>query len=121
MNVSLSLRLPAIWNESVPIKLNTIHSAGSMGWPFSVLKYKYFFQIKCNLSNGTRKLLWFELTKMLIAVLKSKFILSFVIIFGTISFPVESRRCISVTLSSCVWFCVRGWFICTQERPQDFG
>jgi len=44
---------------------------GSLGWPFPMLKYKYIFQIKYTeavLSNGTRKLLWFEITKMLIAV-----------------------------------------------------
>jgi len=38
--------------------------------------FKYIFQIKYTetiLSNSTRKLLWFEITKMLIAVLKSKF------------------------------------------------
>jgi len=34
------------------------HSAGSMGWPFPVL-------------NSTRKLLWFEITKMLVAVFKN--------------------------------------------------
>ena len=49
------------------------HSAGSMGWPFPMLKYKYIFQIKYTeaiLSNSAQKLLWFEITKMLIAVLK---------------------------------------------------
>jgi len=40
------------------------------------------------LSNSTRKLLWFEISKMLIAVKKNKFIVSFIIIFGTLSFPV---------------------------------
>jgi len=38
-----------------------------------MLKYKYIFQIKYTeaiLSNSTRKLLWFEITKMLIAVKK---------------------------------------------------
>jgi len=47
------------------------HSAGFLGWPFSMLKYKYIFQIKYTgtiLSNSTRKLLWFDITKMLIAV-----------------------------------------------------
>jgi len=56
-------------NESVPIQF--WHSAGSLGWPFSKLKYKYIFQIKYTeaiLSNSTRQLLWFEITKMLIAV-----------------------------------------------------
>ena len=39
------------------------------------------------LSNSTRKLLWFEISKMLIAVLKRKFIVTFFfIIFGTLSF-----------------------------------
>jgi len=44
-----------------------------MCWPFQTLKYKYFFQIKYTeaiLSNSTRKLLWFEISKMLMAVLK---------------------------------------------------
>jgi len=40
------------------------------------------------LSNSTRKLLWFEITKMLFAVLKNKLTLLFTIIFGTLSFPV---------------------------------
>jgi len=47
------------------------HSAGSMGWPFPLLKFEYIFQIKYTeaiLSNSTRKLLRFEITKILIAV-----------------------------------------------------
>jgi len=48
------------------------HFAGFLGWPFAVLKYKYiFFSNKTygsNSSNGTRKLVWFEITKVLIAV-----------------------------------------------------
>ena len=72
------------------------HSAGSLGWPFPMLKHKYifFFQIKYTeaiLSNGTRELLWFEIIKILIAVFKNKFIASFVIIFGTTSIPMRSR------------------------------
>jgi len=54
-------------------------------------KNKYIFQIKYKeaiLSNSTRKLLWFEITKMLIAVYK--FIVSFVIIFGTLSLPMAN-------------------------------
>jgi len=50
-----------------------------------------FFQIKyaeAILSNSTRKLLWFEITKMLITVYKNKSIVSFIIIFGTLSFPI---------------------------------
>jgi len=36
-----------------------------------MLKYKYIFQMKYTeaiLSNSTRKLLWFEITKMLMSV-----------------------------------------------------
>jgi len=39
-----------------------------------MVKYKYIFQIKYTeriLANSTQKLLWFEITKMLIAVKKS--------------------------------------------------
>ena len=44
------------------------HSVGSLGWPFPMLKYKYIFQIKYTeavLSNSTRKVLWFEITKLM--------------------------------------------------------
>ena len=47
---------------------------GSLGWPFPMLICKYiFFQIKYTdaiLSKSTRKLLSFEISKMLIAVFK---------------------------------------------------
>jgi len=52
-----------------------------------MLEYKYIFQIKYTeavLSHSTRKLLWFEISKILIAVLKNKFIM----IFHTLSFPI---------------------------------
>jgi len=52
---------------------------------------KYIFQIKYTeaiLSNSTRKLLWFEITKMLTAVLK-KIIVLFIIIFDALSFPMS--------------------------------
>jgi len=67
------------------------HSGGSLGWPFPKLKYKYIFQIKYTEAiypNSTRKLFWFEISKMLNAVLKSKFIVLFIIIVGTLSFPI---------------------------------
>ena len=47
------------------------HSAGYLVCAFPMLKYRYNFQIKYTesiLSNSTRKLLWFEITEMLIAV-----------------------------------------------------
>jgi len=62
-----------------------------MGGPFPMLQPKYIFQIKYTqaiLSNSTRKLLWFSITKMLTAVLKNKLVL-FVIIFGTRSFHIR--------------------------------
>ena len=48
------------------------HSAGSLGWLFPMLKCKYIFPIKSMeaiLSNSTRKLLWFEIIKMLTAII----------------------------------------------------
>jgi len=54
-----------------------------------MIKYKYIFQTKYTeaiLSNCSRKLLWLEITKMLIAVF-FKFVL-FIIISGTVSFPI---------------------------------
>jgi len=46
------------------------HSAGSLGWPLSILKYEYYFQIKYKavLSKQHWKLLQLEITKMTIAV-----------------------------------------------------
>ena len=46
--------------------------------------------MKAILSNSTRKLLRFDITKMLIAGLKNKFIVSFLIIFGTLQFPIAT-------------------------------
>ena len=40
------------------------------------------------LSNSTQKLLWFEITKNADRSLENKFIVLFIIIFGTLSFPV---------------------------------
>jgi len=51
------------------------------------------------LSNSTRTLLWFEIAKMLIAVLKHKFIVLFIIIFSTLSFPIVAMD--HLTLNVC--------------------
>ena len=75
------------------------HRASSLWWPFPMLKSKYIFQIKYTeaiLSISTRKLLslWFGSTKMLITV--KKFIVLFIIILGTLSFPTglnDVRQC----------------------------
>jgi len=47
------------------------HTAGSLGWPFPMLKLEFIFRIKLTeaiSSNGTRKLLPFEITKIPTAV-----------------------------------------------------
>ena len=57
----------------------------SLGWPFSVLKYKYIFQVKYTeaiLSNNSRKPLRFEITKMLIACSLKKNLLCYLLQFS---------------------------------------
>jgi len=57
--------LDTVGNDSVPIQLAVLVH----GLPFPMLKYKYIFRIKYTeaiLSNSTRKLLWLEISKMLI-------------------------------------------------------
>jgi len=49
-----------------------------------MLKYKYILQIKYEEAILTNSMLWFDITKMLTAVLKSKFIVSFITISGTL-------------------------------------
>jgi len=60
-----------------------------------MLKYECIFQIKYTeaiLSNSTRKPLWFEITKMPIAVKDNSIALLITIIFGgTLSFYVRHR------------------------------
>jgi len=55
-----------------------------------------FFQVKYTeavLSNSTRKLLRFEIAKTLIAVLKTNFMVSFIVIFSTLSFCIGYLQC----------------------------
>jgi len=62
---------PVYWERKCADTIDTVCTADSLGWPFSMLKYEYIFQIKYTeaiLSNSSRKLLWSEITKMLIAV-----------------------------------------------------
>jgi len=44
------------------------------------------------LSNSTQKLLWFEISKMLIAAKEKKCIVLFIVIFSTLSFPIGYGR-----------------------------
>jgi len=89
------------------------HSAGSLDWPFPVLKYKHNFPSKMYGSDFCQTALGncygLKLQKMLIAV-KNKFIVSFIIIFGTLSFPVERRADRVVTIDQCVGY--------TSRRPR---
>ena len=58
------------------------------GWPFPMLN-NYIFQIKYTeaiSSSSTRKLLWFEITNMLIAVFENNLRVLFIIIFGSTLF-----------------------------------
>ena len=66
------------------------HSAGSLGWPFPTLNIYISNKVHGNnaVKQHSETVKWFEMTKMLIAVLGNKFIVSFIIIFGTLSFPV---------------------------------
>jgi len=48
------------------------------------------------LATSTWKMLWFEISKMLIAVLKNKFIVLFIIIFGTLLFPIMTMLLLSM-------------------------
>jgi len=59
-----------------------------------MLKYKYIFQIKhgSNLIKQHSETVMFEMGEMLIAVLKNKCIVPFIIIFGTLSFPINVYR-----------------------------
>jgi len=65
-----TLSLVVVWSVNEVCRCNR-HSARSLGWPFSMLKFEFIFQIKYTeaiLSNSTRKLLWFEITEILVAV-----------------------------------------------------
>ena len=77
-----------------------------------MLKDEYIFKQNIRkqvFSNSTRKLLWFEITKLVIAV-KNKFLVLLIVIFGTLSFPLyvgpterhEEEICNKLALSSVV-------------------
>jgi len=74
------------------------HSAGSLGWSFPMLEYfsNKIYGSNFIKSNSTRKQSWFEISKMLTAVLKDKFTALFIMIFGTLSFPMSLRASVRV-------------------------
>ena len=102
----------AIGNESEPIQLAQCCFPGlaiSNAKIFLILFLIYIFLLiytEAILSDSTRKPLWFEITKMLNAVLKNKRIVSFIIIFGTLSFPMAWSSCSGVTICSVLPVCV---------------
>jgi len=62
-------------------------------------RYEYIFQIKYTeavLSNSSRELLWFDIIKMLIPTLKNKSVVSFIIIFGALSFRIHADQSVAV-------------------------
>jgi len=76
---------------------NSWHSAGSLGWSFPMLKYKsIFFSDKIYLNNFIK-----QLSETVMAwncqnddcSFKNKFIVLFIIIFGTLSYAVGQHRC----------------------------
>jgi len=62
-----------VGNESVPIQLAQCWFHG-LAFSSAKVGYKDIFQIQYTeaISNSTRKLLWFEISNMLIAVYKKK-------------------------------------------------
>jgi len=68
------------------------HSAGSLGWPFPAMKYKYIF-----FKYNTRKQFYrtalgncygLKLAKCWLQFFNNKFIVLFTIIFATLAFPI---------------------------------
>jgi len=104
------------------------HSAGSLGSPFPVLNYKYIVRVKYTegiFSNVTRKPLRFEVTKRDCSLIKKiNFIVSFVIISGTISFPIAvfmavlSRwTCSICDILSCLFLSLSLSFLIISSTP----
>jgi len=81
LSVCMSVCVSVCWIQPWALQNGKRKSADTIGtvlvlWPFPMLKYKYIFQIKyaeAILSNSTRKLLWCEITKMLIAVFNKNY------------------------------------------------
>jgi len=73
LKIYTAIENAAVGNESAPKQLAQCWFRAWAPWPFPKLKYKYILQIKYTkaiLSKSTGKLLglWFEITKMVIAV-----------------------------------------------------
>ena len=89
-SADVRVNLEEIGNDSVPIQLAQCRFPDGLRGHFQCSNINIFFQTEyaeAILSNSTRKLLWFEISKMMIAVYKNNFIVLFITIFGTLSFP----------------------------------
>ena len=105
------------------------YSADSLGWAFAMIKYKYIFEENIRkqfYQTALEKCYGLKLPKLLIAILKNKFIVLFIIIFGTLSFPILTiyghklgfyrHRPIS---ASTVYVTVRCPSVCPVSRVQQ--
>jgi len=96
-----------IENDSVQIQWHTIGLTISNAKHINII----IFQIKHTeaiLSNSTRKLVWYEIGKMLMAVFINKLIVLFIIVFGTLSFS-------SLLLKTFLHLC-RSWNLWVEKR-----
>jgi len=81
-----------------------------------MVKYRYIVQIKCTeavLSNSTWKLLWFETTKMLIAVLKSKRTISD---RQDVDVFMCSVLCIWIYITNCIFIFSKCFYLAAFKR-----
>ena len=78
--------------ESVPIQLAQCRFPGLAVSNAEILVYFWKNYTDAILSNSTRKMLCFEITKVLKCSLRKKTIVSFITIFGALSFPVSSQE-----------------------------
>jgi len=72
-----------------------VDTVGTVPVPWAGHFHKHIFRIKYMpaffIKQHSETRLWFEIGKMLIAVLKNKFIVLFIMIFGTLLFPMAVR------------------------------
>ena len=92
-----ALPYPANWQTSDPTEYHANREQLTQCWflgrAISNAKMKIYFSNEIygsNFINSNRKLLWFEITKMLIAGFKNRYIVSLIIILGTLLFPMRS-------------------------------
>jgi len=101
------------------------HSAGSLGWPLPMLKHKYIF------SNKIYGIDYIKQHSETVTVwnyqnvdcsLKNKFIVSFIIIFGTLSFPMRRSFLVSGEPASVLlhWVLSIYWTTCNKRTCKSW-